>query len=74
MAIITSPTDSRLRLMVQTGTDAQGNPVVATRNYSRIKPEATDEGVYQVATVLGELQKHPVFAINRVNEVKLEEM
>ena len=56
MAIITSPTDSRLRLMVQTGTDPQGNPVVATRNYSRIRPRPPMKSVYQVATVLGGLQ------------------
>ena len=65
MAIITSPTDSRLRLMVQTGTDPQGNPVVATRNYSRIKAEATDESV--PGSTSWEDCKASSFAINRVN-------
>ena len=74
MAVISSPLDSRLRLVVQVGTDAQGNPRLATRTYNRIKAEATNEGVYQVASVLVGLQKYPLYSVNRVNEVELEEM
>ncbi|NLT94097.1 MAG: DUF1659 domain-containing protein [Clostridia bacterium] len=73
MAVIATSLGSRLQLIVQTGVDGEGKPVLKTRTYNRLKPGATDETVYQFAAVLAGLQKHPLYEVNRVNEVKLEQ-
>jgi hypothetical protein len=71
MPVISTVISSRLRLMVQTGVDDEGNPVVRSRNLNNLKPEATDEAVYTVAGSLGELQQHPVNAVRKVTESDL---
>jgi len=74
MAVITTALDSRLRILVQTGVDAEGKPQLKTRSYNRIKTDAVDSSVYQLATTLAGLQKHSLYGVNRVNEVGLEEV
>ncbi|WP_084785526.1 DUF1659 domain-containing protein, partial [Neomoorella mulderi] len=49
MAVISTPLATTLRLQVQTGTDATGQPVYRVRSYSRVKPSASDQDVYDVA-------------------------
>ncbi|CEP68839.1 Protein of unknown function DUF1659 [Moorella glycerini] len=68
MAVISTPLATTLRLQVQTGTDATGQPVYRVRSYSRVKPSASDQDVYDVAQAIGSLQVHPVNAVSRVNE------
>jgi hypothetical protein len=74
MAVISTALGSRLSLVVQTGTDAQGNPELKTRTYNRVKASSTDDAVYQMATILAGLQKHPLYGVSRVNEVSLEQV
>lgn len=71
MPVVVTPVDSSLRLQVQTGVDAKGNPVIVNRNFNRIKPEAADQDVLDVAQALGDLQTHTVYAIQRVMESSL---
>lgn len=71
MAVTATNLSSRLRLVVQTGTDAQGNPLTDTISYSRVKPNALDQDVYDVAQILGSLQVYPVQAVRRVTESEL---
>ena len=73
MPVVSTPLASTLRLQVQTGTDSEGNPVYRLRSFSRVKPEASDQDVYDVAVALGNLQVHPVNAISRVNESDLSQ-
>ncbi len=73
MAVISTPISSGLRLMVQTGLDAQGNPVVRARNFSRVKPSAVDQGVYDTGVAIGALQEHSVLEIRRTIEMDLVE-
>ncbi|WP_406678042.1 DUF1659 domain-containing protein [Moorella sp. ACPs] len=68
MAVISTPLATTLRLQVQTGTGANGQPVYRVRSYSRVKPSASDQDVYDVAQAIGSLQVHPVNAVSRVNE------
>ncbi|MBC7345396.1 MAG: DUF1659 domain-containing protein [Clostridia bacterium] len=67
MAVTTSAIDANLRIVVQVDTDAEGNPVLRTRSYNRIKPAATDQAVYDAAIALAGLQVYPVNAIHRLN-------
>jgi len=71
MAVIKQPEGSTLRLMVQTGVDDRGEPVIRTRSYSRLKPLAADQDVYDVAQAMGGLQRHPLTAVARVDENSL---
>ncbi len=73
MAIVSEPISSSLKLMVQTGVDDGGNPVIRARSFSRVKPTAEDEAVYTAATTLGELQEHALMGVRRVAEVDLVE-
>jgi len=74
MAVLATAVESRLRLVLQIGVDSEGKPQFKTRTYNRIKPAATDENVYQLATTLVGLQKHTLSEVNRVNEVGLEQV
>lgn len=71
MPVISSIVSSDLKVMVQTGLDDDGLPVVRSRNFSRVKPEATDEAIYNVGDTLGALQQYPVTAIRKVSESDL---
>jgi len=72
MPIINSIVSSGLRVMVQVGTNVGGLPIIRARNFSGVRPQATDEAVYNVGMKIGELQQHPVSAIRRVTESELQ--
>lgn len=74
MAITSTALGSKLQVVVQTGTDGLGKPILKTRSYNRVKASATDENAYQFAATIAGLQKHPLHEVNRVNEVNLEEV
>ncbi|KJS21378.1 MAG: hypothetical protein VR72_10750 [Clostridiaceae bacterium BRH_c20a] len=74
MAIISTALGSRLQVILQTGVDGQGNPVLKTRSYNRVKASASDENVYQFSVTIAGLQLHPLYEVNRVNEVSLEQI
>ncbi len=65
---------SALKLMVQTGVSDTGDPIIRSRSFNNVKPEADDEAVYNVAESLGELQQYPVHAIRKVIESDLVSM
>ncbi|HBT48059.1 MAG TPA: hypothetical protein DEA73_09350 [Peptococcaceae bacterium] len=71
MAVVVTPVGASLRLQVQTGTDAEGGPVYRWRTFSRVKPEAADQDLWDVAQALAALQVYPVVAVNRVQEASL---
>lgn len=73
MAVEKMPIGSSLRLTVQTGVDDQGEPVSANRSYNRVKPTASDEGLYQVALQLAQLQVHPLMWVQRLDQAQLLE-
>ncbi|NLO90134.1 MAG: DUF1659 domain-containing protein [Clostridia bacterium] len=73
MAVNAVPQGSRLCLILQVGTDEIGNPVYRTRSYSGVKPEASDQDVYDVAMVLADLQELPLVEVLRVNNIELTE-
>jgi hypothetical protein len=73
MAVIVTPVDSSLQIIVQTGVDENNKPVYRTRSYARVKPSAADQDLMDVAKALAGLQIHPVSAIRRVMETELTE-
>lgn len=73
MAVIRTPGDSTLRIRVQTGIGASGQPVYRNRSYNNVKAAATDDDVYAVAQAIAGLQQHPVNSIIRIDDGVLAE-
>ncbi|OEF97642.1 DUF1659 domain-containing protein [Desulfuribacillus alkaliarsenatis] len=73
MAVISDRVDSRVSLVLETGTDAFGFSILRRKNYSRIKPMATDEAVFNTAVALASLQEFPLYGIDRTDTSSLEQ-
>ena len=74
MAVVSIPYNSRLSLIFQTGTNpVSGAPVRATKSYSNVKHDATDQDVYDVAQALVSLQKYSLLETRRTDQEKLTE-
>jgi len=73
MAVIGIPVDASLRLVVQVGTDQAGNPVLRNRTYNRVKPEAANDEVFQVAQALAGLMADQVVEVRRQDQRTLAE-
>lgn len=74
MAVNATPVDASLRLVLEVGTDAQGNPILRARTYNRVKPTAADQALYDAALALAGLQVHPLHFVHRVNENALAQV
>jgi hypothetical protein len=73
MPVTVTPLGSRLQLRLTVGLDEGGNPIVRTRSYANIKPDASDEAVYLTGQDLAGFQEHSLESIRRVNEFELNE-
>ncbi|NLZ54889.1 MAG: DUF1659 domain-containing protein [Thermoanaerobacteraceae bacterium] len=74
MAIVATPLNSSLRIIVETGVDENNKPIYRTRSYNNVKTDATDEDLMSVANQLADIQSHPVHAIRRTIESELTEV
>jgi hypothetical protein len=73
MAANLIPNESRVRVSLQVGTDALGEPIYKSKTFSRMKPAATNDAVYTVIDALMDLQAHPVNDMQRIDYGQLEE-
>ncbi|MDD4569474.1 MAG: DUF1659 domain-containing protein [Tepidanaerobacteraceae bacterium] len=74
MATVSTPINSSLRILVETGVDENDKPIYRTRSYNNVKTDAADEDLMSVANQLADIQMHPVNAIRRVIESELTEV
>ena len=72
MAVITMNNPSSLRVKLDAGlNDSTGNTIVKSKTYSNIKPEATSQAIYDVATALEGLQEFPVLEVTKIDNTTL---
>lgn len=74
MALSKETIGSRLVLVVQTGTDGDGKPILRSTSFSRVATTALDENVHAVALAMAELQEHTLVAVRRVDDHKLSDV
>jgi hypothetical protein len=65
MAVNVVPLSSVLVCRLVEGLDPQGNPILRARRWSKVKPTATDQGVYNVALSMAGLQVHTLATVER---------
>lgn len=73
MAIVQMPDASRLVLTLDDGVDNEGNPQTKTKSFNNVKPEASDEALYRVATSLAQLQTLALVSVDRHDRAELVE-
>jgi phage gpG-like protein len=73
MAVVATPLNSSLRIIVETGFDEEGKPIYRTRTYNNVKTAVSDEDLMSVANQLADIQSHPVYAVRRIVETQLTE-
>lgn len=74
MAVVSTPLNSGLRIIVETGKDENNKSIYRTRSYNNVKTDAVDEDLMSVANQLADIQIHPVHAIRRTMESELTEV
>ena len=67
---------STLQLVLATGVDPKsGRPLPKTKSFNNVKPEATPDQLFAIATAFEGLQQHTLVQINRRDnsEIRLDE-
>ena len=68
MSVIEGKNPTSLRMKFDLGKDELTNK---TKTYSNIKPEATSQAIYDVATALEGLQEFPVLEVVKIDNTTL---
>jgi hypothetical protein len=63
-----------LQLRLNTGLDAQFNPIFRNRSWSNIKADATDQELFDLAGEIGALQVHGIDGVRTVTTEGLEQL
>lgn len=73
MPVIKERFDSRMTIVLQTGTDIDGNALITRKNYNSIKPAASDQAVLAAGVAIANLQTLPLYGVNRTNVGTIEQ-
>lgn len=57
--------DSQLRIMLNAGTDAEGNPIVKYKTFNNVKTSATADQLYNIVGAIAPLQQHGLGQVER---------
>lgn len=73
MAVVVTPLSTKMKLKFQTGVDGEGNPVYKNRTLSKVKTDAIDQDVLDVALALSTLCSDTLDAVSRLDDNDLVE-
>ncbi|ATW24518.1 DUF1659 domain-containing protein [Candidatus Formimonas warabiya] len=73
MAVVVTPLTSKIKLQFQTGVNGEGKPVYKSKTISKVKTDAADQDVLDVAAALAELSAYTLSAISRIDDSDLAE-
>lgn len=68
MAVNKTPLGTTLRLVVQTGVDGEGKPILKNRSFSNVNPTAADQDIFDVANLLITLQSNTLDSVERIDQ------
>jgi hypothetical protein len=71
VAVILEPGYTRCQVRLQNGVNAEGEPVYVSRTFTRIRPNATHEDIYEVIQAVLGLQTMPVITLRRLDDGEL---
>jgi hypothetical protein len=74
MAIISTELEGKVTLILNNGTDVNGNTLTKSKTYTKVKPTAADEDLYTVAAHIASLQDKPVISVRKTEEFDLVDM
>jgi hypothetical protein len=73
MAVLVIPYDTSLQLRFVIGMDEESKPIIKSKTYNKVKSDANDQDVFDVANQLVTLQKYSLDEIRRINYSQLTE-
>lgn len=73
MAIISEPLNSALVVVYQDGYTPAGAPVSRQKSISYVRPDASEEALYEIAQALFSLSLHPVLDVQLKKNFRLKE-
>ncbi|SES81240.1 DUF1659 domain-containing protein [Anaerobranca gottschalkii] len=63
--------NSRLILVLERDVDDEGNSIKINRTFNRVKTDASNEALKEVAEALASLQIYPLLDVMRIDQSKL---
>ena len=73
MAVISTPNASQVKIKIDHGVDVNQKRIVKTKTLTSVKSTATNEDIMAVVNALIGLQKHTLYATNRVDNWSISE-
>ncbi len=73
MAIIANQADSKFKLVLNAGLDENNKIITKNKTFANVKPNATNESIFNVATSLANLQSHNLTKVVKYEEYNLLE-
>jgi hypothetical protein len=71
MALESRPLNTRVQIQFDLGEDGNGKKLTASKSISNIKPETSDQDIYDLASALVTLQSYPINFIRKVAQADL---
>lgn len=72
MAVVVTNNPSGLKMKFNLGNDPiTGKVITRSKTYSNLSPDAADQDIFDVANLIGSLQKYPVMEIARIDDSTL---
>ena len=72
MAVVDIKESVRLKLELDGGTEGN-RQITKSKIFSKVKPTAENQDLYEIAQSLGELQTLPLSKVKRLEEIQLKE-